>query len=56
MLYSDLEKPFFVNFVNFYNADFGETHKLQQGKFLRDSLNICTIKSFLIMDLKEGMT
>ena len=29
---------------------------LEMGKFLRDSRNIRTIKSFPIMNLKEGMT
>ena len=32
---------------------FGQTI---MGKFLRDSRNICTLKSFQIMNLKEGMT
>ena len=32
------------------------SYKKLVGKFLRDSRNICTIKSFPIMNLKEGMT
>ena len=31
-------------------------HRSHVGKFLRDSQNICTINSFPIMNLKEGMT
>ena len=33
-----------------------DSYKPLLGKFLRDSRNICTIKSFQIMNLKEGMT
>ena len=47
------------NHVIFKNTILGSDKKIsdtEMGKFLRDSRNICTTKSFPIMNLKEGMT
>ena len=38
------------------NELFKEGRTLHLGKFLSDSRNICTLKSFPVMNLKEGMS
>ena len=43
-------------FKNNYKYIIFKLEKILMGKFLRDSRNTCTIKSFSIMNLKERMT